>query len=377
MGTAKSADTEYFYALTPDRVMDQVESVMRSDADWRATGRCFALNSFENRVYEVELEDHDGNRQTLVAKFYRPGRWNREQIDEEHQFLKDLVATDLPAIAALGPVTDVDGIACAVFPKVGGRAPEELNDDQLIQVGRLLARIHGVGKTRQAKHRIRLDPKTYGTDDLKYLLESGRIPAELRSRYEDLCREMISTFEPWFSVAGYQRIHGDCHLQNLLAQAQVTQAAASPATRHLNALKSPFVFLDFDDMVQGPVVQDLWLLLPGRGRRRQFSDEFAGNLPEGTEADLLAISPEMESLLEGYQEFADFPRSQLRLIEPLRVLRMIHYSAWLSRRWEDPAFPRAFPQFESPRYWQDELQALELEHQLISWLKVRDGGMAS
>lgn len=374
--------TQFFYELTPDRVMTQVEAVLRSEDDWRATGRCFALNSFENRVYEVELEDHDGNRQSLIAKFYRPGRWTREQIQEEHQFLDDLVKTDLPAIAPLatptGTIAETDGILCAVFPKIGGRAPEEMADDQLIQVGRLLARIHSVGKTREAPHRIRLDPATYGTQNLDFLLKSDRIPLEVRSRYEDLCRGMIATFEPWFKNIPYQRIHGDCHLQNLLGAAQVTRSGPNAAERHLNALKPSFVFLDFDDMVRGPVVQDLWLLLPGRGRKRQFSESMdSPSQTSNDPVDLLAISPEMETLLEGYQEFATFPRSQLRLIEPLRVLRMIHYSAWLAKRWEDPAFPRAFPQFESPRYWHEEVQTLELEKGLVDWLKVREGEYAS
>ena len=328
-----------FFSLTPERVLAAVEG-----AGFQATGRCSALNSFENRVYDVELEPEsvpspaDGGTPhrsyySRVVKFYRPGRWSREQLLEEHEFLHDLQEDEIPVIApiqfddgtTLRQIPD-SGIYYALFPKVGGRAPDELTEEQLRQIGRLIGRIHGVGARRPAPHRIELSPLTYGRQNLQYLLEQRWIPPEFESRYRNAVERICGRIEPWFEKVQVQRIHGDCHLGNLLFSQE-----------------GP-VFLDFDDMVRGPAVQDLWLLLPNRGGGNQR---------------------ELESLFEGYEEMRSFHRSQLKLIEPLRALRFVHYTAWLARRWEDPAFPPAFPQFNSHRYWNDETADLEQQLRLI------------
>jgi Ser/Thr protein kinase RdoA (MazF antagonist) len=339
-----NAQTRYFFELTPDRVLESVEAL-----GLRCTGLCTALNSFENRVYEIELEDDDSGLTALqkrrVVKFYRPGRWSREQILEEHQFLMDLEEAEIPVVAPIGfsdgqtlhqtrsnQETQAEGIYYALFPKVGGRAPDELQDDQLRWVGRLLARIHSVGAQRSAPHRIEIGPETYGRKNLRTLLaltEGNSIPLEFAARYEKVVNEICDRAQEQFakiSPSLFHRIHGDCHLGNLLWNSS-----------------GPF-FLDFDDMVRGPAVQDIWLVVPGR-------DE-----------DSLR---QRNLLLEGYEEMRAFDNSSLRLIESLRALRWIHYSAWIARRWADPAFPAAFPQFGTHRYWQEQTQDLE---QQLEWI---------
>lgn len=347
------AQTRYFFELTPDRVLEAVESL-----GLRCTGRCTALNSFENRVYEVELEEDEESVEAgsaryasndrsasavfarrRVVKFYRPGRWTREQILEEHEFLLDLQKAEIPVVAPIEFSTGEGkatlhaardgGIFYALFPKVGGRAPEELQDNQLRWIGRLLARIHSVGALKPAPHRIEINAENYGRKNLKTLLDGNWIPLEFAARYEKTVTEICSLTEKMFSglsASTLHRIHGDCHLGNLLWNQS-----------------GPF-FLDFDDMVRGPAVQDIWLLVPGRDeesiRQRQV-------------------------LLAGYEEMREFDDATLRLVEPLRALRFVHYSAWIARRWDDPAFPAAFPQFGSHRYWQDQVHDLELQLELI------------
>lgn len=328
--------TKYFFELTPDRVLDAVET-----SGIKCTGRCQALNSFENRVYDVEIESSDvaptGSRTEnhRVVKFYRPGRWTREQILEEHAFLADLNVAEVPAVAPI-PFEDgstlrtlESGIHYCLFPRVGGRAPDELDEDSTRRIGRLLARIHQVGRTREAKTRIHLTPETYGIANLEYLLERRLIPDEFRERYETAAREICAITSPWFKETRVQRIHGDCHLGNFLRGS------------------TSWFFVDFDDMAVGPPVQDLWLLLPGRDRQK------------------------LEVLLEGYEEIGDFDRTSLRLIEPLRALRFIHYTGWVARRWDDPAFPQAFPQFGTYRYWKDETEDLERQ-----WHRIRLGKLS-
>lgn len=340
------AQTRYFFELTPDRVLEAVESL-----GLRCSGRCTALNSFENRVYEIELEeDEEMNDRSAsavfarrrVVKFYRPGRWTREQILEEHEFLLDLQKSEIPVVAPIEfskgedtqakqtlHVAKESGIYYALFPKVGGRAPDELQDDQLRWIGRLLARIHSVGALKSAPYRIEINAENYGRKNLRTLLDGNWIPLEFAARYEKTVTEICLLTEKLFSrlpATAIHRIHGDCHLGNLLWNQN-----------------GPF-FLDFDDMVRGPAVQDIWLLVPGRDeesiRQRQV-------------------------LLAGYEEMREFDDSTLKLIEPLRALRFVHYSAWIARRWDDPAFPAAFPQFGSHRYWQDQVHDLELQLELI------------
>lgn len=322
----RDLDHGNFFKLTPERVLAAVES-----SGLLCTGRCIAMNSFENRVYDVELEDDQSSRR--IVKFYRPGRWTPEQILEEHQFLADLQAAEIPAI---GPVPFPDGktlhqisdtdIWYVLFPKVGGRASDELSDEQLLRLGRLLGRMHNVGAARKAQHRIRLDAATYGFANLDFLIKNRWIPDEFVVRYGAAVKRVCEVSRPWFEAVDFQRVHGDCHLSNLL-------------WNH----SGPF-FLDFDDMVVGPQVQDIWLLVPGRD-------------PE-------SIS-QRNLMMEGYREFRDLSPLSSRLIEPLRALRIVHYTAWIAKRWDDPAFPRAFPQFNSHAYWSSELRDLEEQVRLV------------
>lgn len=326
-------DTQFFYNLTPDRILDAVEQ----STGLRCTGRSFALNSMENRVYELEIELDEKpsvpSDRFVIAKFYRPGRWSREQILEEHDFLLELAEAEIPVIA---PLRFTDGetlhsmpdvsIWYAVFPKCGGRSPDELQGDDLAQVGRLLARIHRVGQSKPAPNRIALTPDTYGLSSLKFLTDAKLLPADIAARYRSTVESICQISAPLFARAKMHRIHGDCHMGNLLHG------------------RGGFFFVDFDDMVTGPAVQDFWLLIAGR-------DDDA--------------TLRLNTLLDAYESFCDFDRSTLQLIEPLRALRFVHFSAWIGKRWQDPAFPRAFPDYGSSRYWHEQLRDLEEQLALI------------
>lgn len=322
---ATGADTRFFYDLTPDRILDAVEA-------WglRPTGRCLALASMENRVYQVEIELDRSPRSASdafrVIKFYRPGRWSAEQILEEHRFLMDLAAAEVPVVAPL-PMSDGStlarvpgaGIFAAVFPRRGGRAPDELGGDELARLGRLVARVHAVGAARAAGARLRLDVDGYTLPDLEAVLASGYLPDHLHQAYRGVVEAILEIAAPWLEASAFQRIHGDCHLGNVL------WSDSGP------------MLVDFDDMVSGPPVQDLWLLVPGR------------------DPEALA---RRERLLAAYEQMNDFDRSSLRLVEPLRAIRVVHFSAWIAKRYADPAFPRVFPDFGGERYWTEELQVL-------------------
>jgi Ser/Thr protein kinase RdoA (MazF antagonist) len=312
--------SDFFLELTPDHILTAVENIGQ-----RSTGRFLALNSLENRVYEVELEDNS----RVVGKFYRPNRWSRECILEEHEFLKDLSLAEVPVVSPLalndGSTLGLtpEGISYAVFPKVRGRAPEELTDAQLTQLGRYIARIHNVGALKKSHARLSINPQTFGTEPLKFLLEKKMIPLEVERSYRECVENIIDLITPLFLGVETLRLHGDCHLGNLLYD------------------NDSAFFLDFDDMVEGPAIQDLWLLAGGR-----------------SEQDALRRN----TLLSGYKEMRDFDNQSSRLTEPLRALRIIHYSAWVAKRWSDPAFPRAFPDFQTHKYWSGEL--LDLQRQL-------------
>ncbi|MCC6952675.1 MAG: serine/threonine protein kinase, partial [Deltaproteobacteria bacterium] len=246
-------ETKFFFALTPDKIFSAVERL-----GLRCTGRIFQLNSMENRVYEVEVLHPDSPDQMLsyIAKFYRPGRWSHEQILDEHRFLLDLEEYDLPVISpfrtaenkTLAVLDDV-AISYALFPKARGRTPDELNDEQLARLGRLLARVHNVGAIREAPSRIELNPQTYAISNLDYLLSNDIIPGDLAPSYETVVIQICDLIEPMFEGVKFQRIHGDCHLGNILW-----------------GNDGPFL-VDFDDMVRGPCVQDLWLMLQGNDER--------------------------------------------------------------------------------------------------------------
>lgn len=329
-----SAETKYFFELTPEKILDAVEA-----SGLRCTGRVLTMNSMENRVYEVEIELDEAHvikspsEKFRVAKFYRPGRWTEAQILDEHQFLKDLTAAEIPAIAplpfadgkTLHKLPDLD-IYYTVFPKQGGRAPDELTESQAEQAGRLLARIHTVGKSRPADNRIRLTPATYGLENLKFLLSAKKISPDIEARYRGTVEAIVQKVTPWFEQTPLQRIHGDCHLGNLLWGS----AGA--------------FFLDFDDMVMGPCIQDFWLLLPDR---------------------VAQCRPILDRMIAGYEQLQDFDDRWLKLVEPLRALRLVHYSTWIAKRWNDPAFQRTFPDFGSPRYWAEQLADLEEQKALI------------
>lgn len=319
--------TDLFLALTPEAVLQAVEAGGVS-----CKPVCFALNSFENRVYLMETEDDV----RIVSKFYRPQRWSAAQILEEHQFLADLVEGEVPVCPTLRfpdgeTLKEKNGILYCLYEARGGRVPEELTDANVERLGMLVARMHNVGDRRVAEHRIHMTSETYVWNNLAWLEEHDTLPAKVATRYLDAATYLASVFDEGMEGVAVHRIHGDCHLGNLLLRDDV------------------FHILDFDDMVVGPAVQDLWLALPGRDAhtRRQ-----------------------RECFLEGYERFRAFDRRTLRLIEPLRGLRMIHYATWLARRWHDPIFPQTWPHHGTEEYWEDETAALE---DLVSYIRADRG----
>jgi Ser/Thr protein kinase RdoA (MazF antagonist) len=305
-----------FATLTPDLVLDAVESIGHlSDA------RVLALNSYENRVYQVGIEDS----QPLIAKFYRPDRWSDAAIREEHSFSFELAEREVPVVAPLQQdgesLFEHAGFRFALFPRRGGRAPEPGNLDQLYSLGQLLGRLHAVGASRPFAHRETLAVDNFGHASLTTLLEGDFVPRSLLPAYESVARDLLKRLDELFGRVRYTptRLHGDCHPGNLLHR------------------DDAFHIVDLDDCRMGPAVQDLWMMLAGDRQER------LGQLSE---------------LIDGYQEFHDFDSRELPLIEGLRALRLMHHSAWIARRWDDPAFPLAFPWFANERYWGDQILAL-------------------
>ena len=319
-----AADAPYS-GLTPDVVLDAVDG-----AGFRTDGTLLALNSYENRVYQVGVEGSP----PLVAKFYRPGRWTDAAILEEHAFGLELVEQEIPVVPPLEDkagrtLHQHAGYRYALFRRQGGRAPDLENADQLEWLGRFLGRIHAVGAAKPFHHRHHIDIQTYGHTPRDWLLASPFIPPELRPRYKEVTDLLLAGIGRCYERAGKVRelrLHGDCHPGNVLW---------TDGGPH---------FVDLDDCGMGPAVQDLWMLLSGERQDMQL---------------------QLEAVLEGYGQFMDFDARELWLVEPLRPLRMIHYSAWIARRWHDPAFPRAFPWFDAPRYWEEHLQALREQVPLL------------
>jgi Ser/Thr protein kinase RdoA (MazF antagonist) len=313
---------EDFFRLTPDAIFDSVDEVVSEAMPGdRCSGRALALNSLENRVYDLELE----STAHVVAKFYRPGRWTRGQIQEEHDFLYALEETEIPVVSPWrlddqSLFETPDGILFALYEKVRGRLLDELDPDRLRTLGRYIGRIHNVGAAYPFRHRPRLSAEKWGREPMEFLLARGLIEPLYRERYRVVCEALIQRATRALEGVPAISLHGDCHLGNTLWQQD-----------------APF-FLDFDDCMTAPAVQDIWMVVRGRG----------------PEADR-----DRELLLEGYSKFREFDVRTLRLIEPLRALRMIHYSAWIARRWDDPSFPKAFPHFATPRYWEEDIQALQ------------------
>jgi len=310
-----------FTALTPDSVLDALDSI-----GLRGDGRLLALNSYENRVYQAGMEEGPA----LVAKFYRPARWTDAAILEEHAFVATLAEREIPVVPALEinghTLHTFNGFRFSVFAKHGGRAPELDKRDTLEWMGRFIGRIHAVGALESYRHRPTLDIASFGEEPSEYLLAHDFIPAELVEVYRGVVAQALDGVRRCFDRAGLVkglRLHGDCHVGNVLWTDEGPH------------------FVDFDDSRMGPAIQDLWMLLSGEraDMTRQFAD-----------------------LLSGYEDFYDFDPRELHLVEALRTLRLIHYAAWIARRWDDPAFPVAFPWFNTQRYWQDRI--LELREQI-------------
>ena len=310
-----------FSNLSPDLILDAIDSVgITTD------GRLLALNSYENRVYQAGVEDAS----PIVAKFYRPHRWDDVAILEEHAFVQSLADAEIPAVAP----SSIDGktlftyqdFRFSIFPKHGGRAPELDQEGVLEWIGRFIGRIHSVGALSDFKHRPTLNIETFGEQPSAYLLNEGMMPKELELVYRGVVAQALDGVRRCYDRAGdvaMLRLHGDCHMGNLLW---------TDAGPH---------FVDFDDSRMGPAIQDLWMMLSG---------------------DQDEMQKQFNEILVGYEDFYDFNPRELHLIEALRTLRLIHYSAWLARRWDDPAFKVAFTWFNTQQYWQDRI--LELREQI-------------
>jgi len=323
------SSTHPYASLTPDVVLNAVESL-----GLQCDGRLLALNSYENRVYQVGIEEQN----PVVAKFYRPARWSDAQILEEHAFARELAEAEIPVVAPLvfeeATLRRFEGFRFAVFPRRGGRAPELDDPETLEWLGRFIGRIHAVGSAKPFKERPRLDIESFGEEPRAFLLAGGFIPDDLKPAWKQVADLALEGVRACFGRAGdvaYIRVHGDCHASNVLW---------TPATG--NAPGGPH-FVDLDDARMAPAVQDFWMLVSG---------------------DRHAMGSQLGKLLKGYEDFMEFDDRELHLVEALRTLRLLHYSAWLARRWDDPAFPIAFPWFNSARYWQD--RVLELREQVAA-----------
>lgn len=328
------SETEFFNNLTPDRILKAAENF-----GVKCTGRCLQLNSMENRVFQLEIVSdkelpNSDPEKFRIIKFYRPGRWSFEQIKDEHDFLQDLIEEDYPVVC---PIKDLNNstifidpetnLFASLFPKIGGRNVDELRNEQLQIVGRLLARLHVIGKKRNAENRLTLNCNTYGDQNLDLILSLNVIPLDLEKVYIDLVENLLDMIEPLLNQFETQRVHGDCHLGNLL-----------------DGDKGLF-WVDFDDMLIAPPVQDIWLVESGR-------DEYSKR--------------RLDTILEAYETFKSFDAKSLKLIEPLRTLRLIHFTAWIGKRYEDMSFKKAYPDYGTNEYWLDQIKTLREQAELIS-----------
>ncbi len=345
----ESTSAHPFEALTPDVVLDALASV-----GLYGDGRLTALSSYENRVYQIHLESPaasmNGAGLVVVAKFYRPHRWTDAQILEEHSFSAELMLPEIPVIGPLtlqgqhgaaGTLNHFGGFAFSVSPRRGGRAPELDKVEVLEWIGRFLARMHTVGAAKPFAHRPALDLQSFGVEPRDWLLHNHIVPLDVLSAWTKACDDAIQCISNYsdltgtYGTNGYQeqglkqiRLHGDCHPGNILWTPADAPSAAGPGPH----------FVDLDDARTGPAVQDLWMLQSGDRQQR---------------------TRQLGALIDGYEQFREFDRRELALIEPLRTLRLIHYSAWLARRWADPTFPINFPWFGSSDYWQGQVQMLQ------------------
>ena len=328
MSPADPSAAAPFAGLTPDAVLNAIDAV-----GVPTVGTLRALNSYENRVFQVGVDDE---RRFVVAKFYRPARWSDEQILEEHAFSRELAEAEVPAVPPLlidgRSLHACDGHRFALYPRRGGRAPEIEDRNVREWLGRFLGRIHAIGGRRPYVHRPALDIESFGVEPRAYVLDSRWLPHELRDVYAGVSGQALDEVRRCRERAGDTatlRLHGDVHVGNVLW----SDTGSQPGPH----------FVDFDDSRMGPAVQDLWMLLSGSREERQS---------------------QLADLLAGYEDFAEFDRRELQLVEALRTLRLVHYSAWIARRWDDPAFPAAFPWFDTPRYWEQKI--LELREQIAA-----------
>jgi Ser/Thr protein kinase RdoA (MazF antagonist) len=322
MATMSDTSPPPYAQLTPDTVLDALDHIgLRTD------GRLLALNSFENRVYQVGQEDSA----PVVAKFYRPERWSDAAILEEHAFTLELAGREIPVVPPLILAEQSSlhthlGFRFAVYPRRGGRMPEFDRSETLEWMGRFIGRIHAVGALRPYSHRPTLDIASFGDEPRAFLLQGDWLPPDLLPAWSSVIDQALDAVHACFKRAGqvaHLRLHGDCHAGNVLWTDDGPH------------------FVDFDDSRMGPAIQDLWMLL------------------SGDRADMVR---QLADVLAGYEDFCEFDTRELYLLEALRTLRLIHYSAWIARRWHDPAFPAAFPWFNTQHYWQDRI--LELREQI-------------
>lgn len=313
-------DIHDYAKLTPDTVLDAVEST-----GYLSNLRVMALNSYENRVYEVGIEEST----PIIAKFYRPNRWTDAQIIEEHEFSLAIQEQEVPIVAPLSidgeTLFEHQGFRFALYPRRGGYAPEFEDLDTLFRLGQQIGRLHNVSKAKPFATRPSLSPTTFGHEARAKVLASGYLPKSLEEAYSTLTAHVLEKVDQYFTANNFTpiRLHGDCHPGNILVR------------------PDSLYFVDLDDARMGPAVQDMWMLLSGETHAKEL---------------------QFSSFMEGYEEFCEFNYQELRLIESLRSLRLLHYAAWLSSRWEDPAFPMAFPWFNTERYWSEHI--LELREQM-------------
>lgn len=308
------SDTPY-EGLTPERMLDAIDSM-----GFLTDGSLTALNSYENRVYQVGIEEAD----PIIVKFYRPGRWTNAMIDEEHQFIFELVEHELPCVAPLKrdgrTLFEYEGFRFSAFPREAGRPPNVEDYDVLAIIGHTLGRMHAIGATKPFEHRQSLTVERLGIDSREFLLANDFVPADMRAAYDAVTATLIDRIRAQWDSFTPIRVHGDCHMGNVLWRYDAPN------------------FVDFDDTVMGPAIQDLWMLLSGDRAER---------------------SMQLSEIVTAYDEFHELSLRELPLIEPLRTLRIMHHAAWIARRWNDPAFPLAFPTFNDLRYWGEHVLSLK------------------